>query len=84
MSARTTSQVQGPVRIYPQFGKKLARNAIRGEWWPSGNVQCTGLLSICWCAPSGRTYWAPLHDFDVGARDQLIAECERQDRGGHS
>lgn len=82
MSARTIShEAQGPVRFYPKFGQQLGRDAIRGEWWPSGSVECSGVFAVCWTAPGGRTYWAPLHAFDIGTRDQLIAECERQDRG---
>lgn len=85
MKLRSVPHDQGPIRIYPQRGQQLERDAIRGEWWPSGAVDCAGVFAVCWSTHGGRTCWAPLHAFDIRTRDELIEECARQDRwsGAH-
>lgn len=81
MRPRGKSQALDPVRIWPKRGQQLGRDAICGEWWPSGTVACCGVFAVCWSAPGGLTHWAPLHAFDINTRDGLIAECARADRG---
>lgn len=81
MNARHNPPTHSPARVFPKRGLQLGREVIRGTWWPSGTVACAGVFAVCWNAPDGRTYWAPLHAFDIHTQDELIAECARADRG---
>lgn len=68
-------------RIWPKQGLKLDISVIRGQWAPSGFVDCAGVFAVTWRTPSGRNFWAALHDFDDFTQRHLIAECARHDRG---
>lgn len=82
MSARTTSQLQGPVRIQPAQGHPLDMSVFRGQQWrPTGTAGCSSVFGVTWQSYSGRSFWAALHDFDPLTQSYLIGMCAQQDRG---
>ncbi len=70
---------QPPVRFWPVAGRQLSLANVRGPWRPSGAVAGAGLFAIVWSTRGG-SFWAPLHDFELAAQQQLIAACRHEDQ----
>lgn len=75
---RTTSTA-GPQRIFPTPGRELTCTDVRGTWWPSSSVACSGVFCVVW-ATRGQHFWAPLHDFSPAARQAFLDECRQLDQ----
>lgn len=67
-----------PRRFWPQSGRKLTLDVVRGPWRPSGTVAGAGVFAVVWSTRRG-DFWAAVHDFEPADQLRLIDMVRRLD-----